>query len=850
MRAVFYLVVALAVNSCVAQPIELALDQSVRVPAGARNRSFRLSAKADECVHLRIDQGPNDLAVVVENSDEAQLTFDSFETGEEPVGFCAAIDSEYELSVRVVSGETTPEFSISFTEIAARSPSAMMRNEAIRLSSKTKRLKREQKLNEALTTVSAAVDLWSEVEDPMISAAQAAKGGILYRLDRKAEALENYTTAIKGARESGNSRLLAEALNNSALCIHETSGDPRSALANLAEAIDLWQRMGDSHDVAAANVNRALIWSQSGEFRRAAEAYLEAEAAFDSTGDLRSQATALANLAVAYARLGENESARAQIEKAVALLRKTNFSVDMARALTIASFIHRNLNDSAHLNQAADEATEAIRLLASQPISLVRADALDNLGLVFAERRDFANALPVYQLAVDLYGTADLRGRANALAHLGSAKGELNQLDSAVESLDAAEALYRGIEMPDAVAATLWRKAHVHVLANQLLRARAELREAVQLVEDLRTRIAGDVFRTHFLAEKRRYFIDYVEVLMQLHKEQPAAGFDREAFDAAELARARGLLDLVSLPRDIATTLPDDLRLELDSIQQVLDYRAARANRILNSAQPLPAKVTEEIQRDLKAALDAYHEVEARIEERNSAFAALSRPQPVPIGQIQRELDRTSVIIAIWLAPAHSYAWAVTHDRLMSYELPPSDEVERYTALATPSAPIASTRADEARAWISRVIVEPALRLAQPKRIAFIVNGPLQTLPFAGVPDPLSRSGIPLGLTREIVYVPSVAVIQQLRARAHNLAPSKSVILYVDPVFSSGDSRRMGSRGYRAAEPELGRLLLTRRLPSEFEKHLSKSEISSNRDFAASRQRMLGKDGMNIHDLK
>jgi tetratricopeptide (TPR) repeat protein len=845
MRFVAYtLTVLLSALPCAAEYVSLVPGQVFRVKLGEQPPVFKFNASVGQCVRLSIAQGAIDLAVLVRFPDGNQLDYDGFDSGEEPVTFSATESGIYSMSVRAASSKAAQDFAVRFKEAESCSPSDLIRNNAIRQSSDAKRLVRAGKLQPALEAASSAVELWSQLADPAIlTAALIRKGGILYRIDRKTEALGAYSSAIQSARQSRNRGLLAEALNNAALCNHEVGGDSNRALADLQEAIDLWQSSGIGRGVAAARNNRGLILSQSGEFRKAAEEYLDAASAFGSGGDRRSEAAALSNLALAYARLGEDELARTRIEESVAILRKLDVPVDLARVLTSAAYVYRNSGSSSRLTEAERAGTEAVRLLEGQPNDIARADAFDNLGLVLAERSEFEEALRLHRQALELYGMVDMRGRANALAHAGSMEGELNQFEQAMVSLTAAESLYRTIEMPDGVVATLGREARVHIKNNQLLSARAELAGAVQLIESLRTRITGDDFRTHFLSERGQFFIDYVGVLMRLHKSQPAAGYDRQAFDAAELARARGLLDLVAIPRDqVAASLGADLRQEFESIQKLVDYRAGRANRVISAVPPPRPEVAEQARQDLRAALESYRQIEARIEERAPVFAAFNRPRPVPLVQIQAELDPATLLLAVWLAPEHSYAWAVSKSGLTSYELPSAAEIERYAVLATPSRPDPATRAKEARAWISRVVLAPALRTASARRVALVVTGPLQTFPFAAAPDPLSPS-VPFGLTHEIVYVPSLAVIRALRARGATEAPARTAIAYIDPIFSRTDSRVSGSRSLQTTR-DLSRLSFTRRLPAEFQKYVPRSELSIKRDFAASREQMLVPGGL------
>jgi CHAT domain-containing protein len=100
---------------------------------------------------------------------------------------------------------------------------------------------------------------------------------------------------------------------------------------------------------------------------------------------------------------------------------------------------------------------------------------------------------------------------------------------------------------------------------------------------------------------------------------------------------------------------------------------------------------------------------------------------------------------------------------------------------------------------LSKILLGPLADSLKNFRLALVVNGSIQNVPFAVLPvrqANLSDSGqpganAPLLLSHEIVSIPSASVLQELREQEQNRrrTPKKSVVVIADPVFSRKDSR-------------------------------------------------------------
>src|SRR5262249_51102690 len=131
-------------------------------------------------------------------------------------------------------------------------------------------------------------------------------------------------------------------------------------------------------------------------------------------------------------------------------------------------------------------------------------------------------------------------------------------------------------------AATLLGIARVEQKRGNLTQARQLIEQAIALVESLRANIAGQELRASYFASRQEFFETYIDVLMQMHKQNQAAAFDAVALAVSERARARSLLELLTEARaDIRQGVDGSLLERERSLQLRLNARAAEQARLL-----------------------------------------------------------------------------------------------------------------------------------------------------------------------------------------------------------------------------------------------------------------------------
>ena len=284
---------------------------------------------------------------------------------------------------------------------------------------------------------------------------------------------------------------------------------------------------------------------------------------------------------------------------------------------------------------------------------------------------------------------------------------------------------------------------------------RAALRRAeaaVTVIEELRSETTNPDLRASFVASEHDNYGVYLDLLMRLHEQEPAAGHDAAALRASERARARVLLEaLIEARADLRRGVDPALLESERRLQKQLGEMAARLSEALTREQ-VPGDV-DAARRKLELTKEEYRGVQSRIRRESPRYAALTQPEPATVDEIQRHLlDEDTVLLEFYLGEPRSFLWALTRSALSSHALPPRQEIEaaarrvydlltsRRTTRSGDAILDSDRRLAAEMGALSRLLLEGvATRLRttwRGKRLLVVASGALAYLPFGALPSP------------------------------------------------------------------------------------------------------------------
>jgi CHAT domain-containing protein len=606
-------------------------------------------------------------------------------------------------------------------------------------------------------------------------------GWIYDKFGDTAKSLELYQTALSYPISTGLKSTILTGIGNHYVRL----GESGLALELFLSALDLQRLTGNLDGEATTLWSLSYYYRTRGEWQKAIELNRQMLSIYEKLHSKAGISYALRELGAAYHDFGMNDRALDHLRRALELTREVGDRVGEAIILTRIGTVQLDENDTA---SAIDAYLQALRLYETA-IHPEAASVLIELGRAYmlAGKLDLALSFVEASLQMNRGGgkkTAEAKA-LRSLADIHLASGDAAQ---AVACYDEALAVYRSISNPAGEASMLYASAKAEAQIGRLHDAKREIQGALSIVEDLRTSFISRELRTSYFASVREMFEFQIDLLMRLHRVEPAGGFDVAAFHASERARARSLLEVLTEARaDIRKGIPPQLRQREQNVQELLASRINHRMRLL-SGKHSPQQI-DAITREVERLTAEYEIVQEEIKKTSPLYASLTQSQPATVSELQRRLGDGTILLEYFLGESRSFLWAVTREKLLTYELPAAAKIETlarsvYKGLSG-SRDGMSREVEQSASKLGKMLFGPVERVVEGKRLVVVADGALQYVPFAalGMPD--------AAITRhEIVYVPSASALLSLSGVVSSRArPPKTLAVFADPVFDQSDDR-------------------------------------------------------------
>lgn len=631
------------------------------------------------------------------------------------------------------------------------------------------------------------------------------------------------------------------------------------------ESVTLWRQLANAPALAAALNLEAVGLLNIGRYADAEAPLTEAASLSRTTGDLAVASLAMNNLGTVRDTLGDAEAAYVAFREALALRTTAGQGIDEAAVLLNLARLASSLGN---LDEAR-ELHERVRPLVAGPDHLARARIwTNNYGNLLRRMGDLAGAQRLHEASLDASRRLqNPAGEAQALNGLGTDLFEMGRLAEAEDYQRRSVTMRRALNDPFGLSAGLQSLARTtsalgrHGEALDLLRESLAIRERVAdvralpgvwhaiseveqrrdrldealaaaqrsmtLVESLRDALTAPSLRASFVAREHVNYEHAIDVLMTALERRGDAAAERLAFEVADRARARNLVDALLASRvDVRTGVSPALLDEERRLEQAVASASARVSALLarraqdsqvTTARDTLARASSELERH-----------QAQLVRDSPGYASLIRPEPTPIHVVQNELlDPDTVLLQFAVGDTRSFAWAVTTGSLRSVVLPGRAELtttvrtlrglyEARTPRPGESPRDAARRvadADRALPGIETALAgqllsafaEELTGVWRGRRLAIVPSDVLDYVPFAALPVPGTTARLLDG--HEVVVLPSISALRAVRQLRPTRPIARPVVAIVaDPVFEPSDPRlatgpRDTSTAGRPSEP-------------------------------------------------
>ena len=593
--------------------------------------------------------------------------------------------------------------------------------------------------------------------------------------------------------------------------VYYDMGDYEAARAHYEKSLPLWKSTDELRGEALTKTALGGINSFTGERQLALDAHTEAMQVFQRIGDRQGLAAALNGLGRVYEESNDLKTALDNYEQALQLCQEIGHREFEALGELYLGRVHRSMKDP---QSALQHFEQSVALSRASHNRRIQAYAEKGIAGIFDSQGRQVDALNLLNEVLSMYREiGDRRGQAQTLNNIGLIHHSARRFGVARTYFNRALAFNRAGDDRAGEAGTRFNIARADRSLGSLNNSLTEIREAMKIVESLRSSLARFELRYSYFALMHEYHAFYIDLLMQLYEQNSDQKLVATAFEASESTRARSLREILTEARvDVRQGVPDDLLSRERELQQQLSARARYYLRLKNNQRT--ESEANELEKELRTLTNEYSEVEAQIRARSPRYAELTTPNLPDTKEIQTKLlDDQTVLLEYLLGEEKSYVWLVSNKSVQVYEILNRFELETATrklyelltarqAVPNEDAVTYEKRvtAADAEYWnqaasLSRTLLGPIAAQISGKRLLLVTDGALQYLPFEALPEPevTNSAGAneprPLILAHEIVNLPSASTLYSLRQQRSQTAADKLVALFTDPVFASTDPR-------------------------------------------------------------
>ena len=609
--------------------------------------------------------------------------------------------------------------------------------------------------------VPLSLDLWRGDAAIALSVLSLWRVDLDTALELRQEALAAYQRAGDLAKQARAQHYIAT--------IHLRRGHLSQALLDLTGALELARVADDADEQSGCLGELAAISFYLGDLNRALAQYREAErltAHPYRLGFLR------VNIGSILAHRGDHEQALAQFESALEVIRQIGDHRNEAGAL--AAMGH-SLYELDRWDEALSRLDEAIAVARQWELVDYEAYAQYYKSYALTLRGDDAAAAPVA-------ATADSLARRSGFF--------------------------------DIVESVLVLRARIERRQGDEVAALAHLEEALEVVRTVRRHSGGSqAVQSGFFSEVAQTYTETIDLLYHLYlraaaEDQeaggpPAAAYAEQAFALAQEAKARSLLDLLG-------EAEVDLRSRADpryrAQEAALLEQIATLSAELDATDAADAEKADRLEVEIAEQENRLQALETELRVADPRYAELRYPAPSSLADVQSEVLRPNeALLEYALGDSASYVWLVTSESFVFAQLPPRAEIEERLRELLPLlrdynllGPDPTYFVTPAR-LLHRDLIESVGPLpAGIDRLLMAPDGILHYLPFEALltRDVTRPSWAESGFTdlpyliqdRDVVYVPSVSVLQRLRAASSGDSrdTADKVLLVGDPLRAAG----------------------------------------------------------------
>jgi len=556
-----------------------------------------------------------------------------------------------------------------------------------------------------------------------------------------------------------------------------------------SRALELAEMLKHNKEKGKCLNNIGAYYSRLDKISAALTAYEKALLIAKEEESAEDTAISLLNIGGIWSDLGNYERSLEYLKQALEIDKKLSDKSSIAKdlnnigiALRLKGLANENKED---FNQAEKIFQQSLAIAKAEADNIVTTQVLNNLGSIYSDLGRSTQALECFKSAARIAENAnDFSYLGMVYNNIGIVYSNLGNFEESTKNYEKALSLDSLFKNGTFIWETFYELGNTHKKQNNYVRALNDFKNAIASIESVRSRITIEDLKASYLGTDNRIEVyqNLIDLLITLHKTDPAKGYDKEAFNYLERGKARAFLDSLEVSEvDVS-----------QGINPILANREKEAMRDISKAYSklLAADVSPEdkeiISAQIKSLEDQLDILKREIRMASPAYADLRYPKVITYDEVQKELLAPhEAYFAYSIGKETSYTFVVLHDGLRIFKLPPRKVIQKQVIAYRKAISDCQNKDFHLGRELYQELVSPGIEPGI-KDIVFIPDDILNLLPF----ETLLTNQEPCSwLIREfqVGYVPSLSSLRILRQRHQNSSkPHKDLLAIGDTDYNMG----------------------------------------------------------------
>ncbi|MBC7910784.1 MAG: CHAT domain-containing protein [Pyrinomonadaceae bacterium] len=399
------------------------------------------------------------------------------------------------------------------------------------------------------------------------------------------KAIEYAERSLKAGVEAGDKAAQARALGVKASPMY-LMGERDAALALFEKSLVLRRELGDKPALAQTLDRLGNFYMEQGEYSRAMEYYQESLRLIEATQDKRGLASSLSHIGLVHFHQANYELALDFLQKGLTLSRAADDKEGIGRGLFNIGVIYSAMGQT---ELGLKYYFEVLKIAEAIGARGPQVQILSSIGSNYSDLGRYDLALEYLNKSRKLSDELFDKGRSTEILNdLATAYLGRREYDKALEIANQAITQARQLNNLEMLWKALYKAGQAHRALNQPEPAREMFEQAVNIIEMLRTQVAGGEQDSQRLFQQRiETYYAMTELLVSQNKLE-------EALTYAERAKGRVLLDVLQSGRtSVNKSMTADEQARESKLTHELTVLNSQITRAKQQGQPDGKRLAE-----------------------------------------------------------------------------------------------------------------------------------------------------------------------------------------------------------------------------------------------------------------